>query len=130
MVQLFWVCLGGAFGTGVRYGIAIWAPRLLGTGFPYATFIVNVVGSFLIALILHIGLNTTMISPLMRLTLTTGVMGGLTTYSTFNQETLRSFQNGQWLLGLLYIAATLFGCLAAGMLGLACGRLIVGGAHG
>ncbi len=130
MVRLFWICLGGAFGTGLRYGVSLWAPRLLGISFPYATLIVNVVGSFLIGLIMYLGLNTALLSPTVRFTLTTGVMGGLTTYSTFNYETLRSFQEGQWLLGTLNLLLTVCGCIVAGLLGLACGRFVAGCVNG
>lgn len=49
MSRLLWICLGGAVGTGARYLIAAWLPRLVGTTFPYATLLVNSAGSFLIA---------------------------------------------------------------------------------
>ena len=54
-----------------------------------------------------------------RLMLTTGVMGGFTTYSTFNYETTNYFREGAWLMGATNIAATLIGCLAAGLAGIA-----------
>src|SRR5207248_4682670 len=70
------VCLGGAIGTAARYLTSICAPALLGTTFPYGTLIVNSVGSFLIAFIMHVGGSTEVLSPNMRAMLTTGVMGG------------------------------------------------------
>jgi CrcB protein len=126
MGRFFWICLAGALGTGVRYLVGIWAGRALGASFPYGTFIVNVVGSFLIGAIMHVALTTDMISPTLRLTLTTGFMGGLTTYSTFNYETLKYFEERAWGAGLTNVGVTLFGCLGAGVLGLAVARRLAG----
>jgi CrcB protein len=87
---------------------------------------VNALGSFLIGLLMHVGLETTLISPTARLFLTTGVMGGLTTYSTFNYETLQLASEGDWHLAATNVAATVVVCLAAGVLGLSAGRAFVG----
>lgn len=126
MNRFLLICLGGAIGTGARYLIAIGTPRLLGPSFPYATLMVNVVGSFLLGAIMHVGLTTNLLSPGLRLVLTTGVMGGFTTYSTFNYETLEYLRGGAvWLAGL-NVAATLLLCLLAGALGLASARWLVG----
>lgn len=126
MSRLLWVCLGGAIGTGARYLIAVWAPRALGTSFPYGTLIVNALGSFLLGAIMHVGLTTTLISPTLRLVLATGVMGGFTTYSTFNYETMQYLREGAFLLAGWNVAATLLLCLLAGALGLASARWLVG----
>jgi CrcB protein len=75
---------------------------------------------------MHVGLHTTLISPTVRLVLGTGVMGGFTTYSTFNHETLQFLQEGAWLLAGLNVGATLLVCLAGGALGMAAARLLVG----
>jgi CrcB protein len=122
MSRLFWVCLGGALGTGARYLVSIWAPRALGASFPYGTLAVNVVGSFLLGAIMHVGLTTSLLSPTLRLVLTTGVMGGFTTYSTFNHETLEYVREGALALAALNVAATLLLCLLAGALGLVFAR--------
>ena len=126
MDRVLLVGLGGAAGSVLRYLVGLWAPKALGTAFPYATLIVNVVGSFLIAAIMYAALQTSWISVNTRLLLTTGVMGGLTTYSTFNYETLRYIQEGAWRVAITNVAVTLFGCLAAGLLGLACARAAIG----
>ena len=126
MERLAWVCLGSALGGGARYLVSLGALRLLGAGFPVGTLAVNVLGSFLIGAIMHVGLTTTWISPGMRLFLTTGVMGGFTTYSAFNYETLALATDGEWLFAVANVAATLGGCLVAGLLGLAVARLAVG----
>jgi fluoride exporter len=121
------VCLGGAVGTGARYLIALEAPRVLGATFPYGTLVVNVVGSFLLGAIMHVGLTTNVMSPDLRLMLTTGIMGGFTTYSTFNYETMAYLRQGAFWLAGLNMAATLLLCLLAGALGLALARWLVGG---
>jgi fluoride exporter len=126
MSRFLWICLGGAVGTAARYLISGWALHLLGTAFPWGTLAVNVMGSFLIGGIMHVGLTTQVLSPGLRLALTTGVMGGFTTYSAFNYETLQYFQEGARLLALANIAVMLFACLAAGAAGLWAAKLLVG----
>jgi fluoride exporter len=126
MDRFLLICLGGAVGTGARYLIAIGAPRLVGTSFPYATLTVNVLGSFLLGAIMHMGLTTNLMTPGMRLVLTTGVMGGFTTYSTFNYETMEYVREGALWLAALNVAATLLLCFLAGALGLALARRLVG----
>ncbi len=126
MNRFLWVCLGGAAGTGARYLISGWALAVLGTSFPWGTLAVNVIGSFLIGAIMHVGLTTQLISPGLRLALTTGVLGGFTTYSAFNYETLKYLQDGARLYAFANIALMLIGCLAAGAAGLWVARLFVG----
>jgi fluoride exporter len=126
MYRFLLICLGGAIGTGARYLIAIGVPRLLGTSFPYATLAVNVLGSFLLGAIMHVGLTTNLMTPGLRLVLATGVMGGFTTYSTFNYETMEYLREGAFGLAGLNVAATLVLCLLAGALGLASARWLVG----
>jgi CrcB protein len=127
MERLAWVCLGSALGGGARYLLSLAALQLLGPSFPFGTLAVNLVGSFGIGLVMSLGLETTLLSPTARLFLTTGVMGGLTTYSTFNYETLGLVSEGDWLRAGLNVLATFAGCLVAGLLGVASGRALVGG---
>jgi CrcB protein len=128
MIRLLWVCLGSALGGGARYLVSQAALQLLGTGFPYGTLAVNVIGSFAIGAIMHVGLESTLLSPMARLFLTTGVLGGFTTYSTFNYETLGLVGEGDWLRAGLNVAVTVVACLVAGLLGVASGRALLGGA--
>ncbi len=118
------VCLGGAFGTGARYLLGLWAARTFGPGFPVGTLIINATGSFLIVIIMALSLDRGIIPPDLRLVLTTGVMGGFTTYSAFNYETLRLFADGSRAFAMLYLGGTVFGCLAAGMLAYGVVRLL------
>ena len=126
MARFLWICLGGAVGTGARYLLSGWLLRAAGPGFPWGTLAVNVIGSFLLGLIMQVAVATDLLSPTLRLTLTTGVMGGFTTYSTFNYETLQYLQQNDWLMGSLNLAVTVVACLAAGTFGLLAGRLLAG----
>lgn len=119
------VCIGGALGSGARYLVATWALDTFGPAFPRGTLLVNVVGSFLIAFVFDLSLRGVPISPDLRLFLTTGVMGGFTTYSSFNYELLRLLEDGAPSNAALYAALTVFGCLAAGVSGLVVARVLV-----
>jgi len=125
MRQLFLVVLGSGFGGGARYLFAGWLIQKFGVGFPYGTIAINAIGSLFIGLIMHVALNTELITPDARLALTTGLLGGFTTYSTFNYETISLFQQGATLLGMLNILVTVVLCLLAGAAGLILGRWLV-----
>lgn len=109
--------MAGACGTGVRYLVGLWADERLGKTLPYGTLLVNVVGCFLIALVMQVSLRTAAIPPALRLTLTTGFMGGLTTYSSFNYDVGRYLQSGAYTMAALYFGLTVLLCLLAGALG-------------
>lgn len=117
MVQFLWICLGGALGTGARYLVGLGAAKVLGAGFPYGTLTVNLLGSFLISVVMYLSLDAAVLSASLRLFLTTGFMGGFTTYSSFNYETLKLFQGGAFALGAANLFGTVIGCAIAGLLG-------------
>jgi CrcB protein len=121
------VALGGAIGSGARYGVGALAAQLLGPAFPWGTLLVNLTGSFLITLVMHVALSGTAISLELRIFLTTGIMGGFTTYSSFNYETLALIDQRAYGLAGLNLAANVLGSLLAGVLGLATGRGLAGG---
>lgn len=126
MSQFLMIVLGGAVGTGARYAISGYMLRTLGASFPYGTITVNFVGSFLITLIMHIGLSSELISPTMRIVLTTGVMGGFTTYSSFSYETLQYFQEGETFKAMTNTLMMVCSCLIAAWLGLMLAKRILG----
>ena len=127
MIRVGLVALGGAIGSVARYGVGALAVQLFGPAFPWGTLMVNLTGSFLIALIMHVALAGSAVSVELRLFLTTGVVGGFTTYSTFNYETLALLNQRAYGFAGLNLAATVVGCLLAGILGLAAGRALAGG---
>jgi CrcB protein len=96
----------------------------LGTDFPWGTLTVNIVGSFLLALIVQVSLDSDAFSPAARIALTTGVMGGFTTYSTFNYQTFAYLQSNDWGLAILNVGVTVIACLAAGALGYGAARAL------
>lgn len=124
-VSLCVVCAGSALGGGARYLVSLWTAARGWTAFPWATLIVNVAGCFLIMLIATIAAATTL-STNLRLFLTTGIMGGLTTYSTFDYETTRFLQDGAPLSALANVGITLVACFVAGLAGIAVARIFVG----
>lgn len=124
MARFLLICLGGALGTGARYMVAVWVARTVGTAFPYGTLLINVAGSFLLGLLMQLSLSTQMISADMRLIIGTGILGGFTTYSTFNYETLALLHEDAWGVALANAAATLIGCLVAGAFGIGVARAV------
>lgn len=122
MKRFLIVCGAGALGCGVRYLVGMWAQQRLGDRFPYGTLIVNLVGSFAIALVMELSVRIVDFPPNLRLALVTGFIGGMTTYSSFNFETTQLAMAGGTGRALLNLAVTVVGCIAAGALGLALGR--------
>lgn len=120
------VCAGGAVGTGARYLVVTAALRWTGAKFPFGTLAVNVIGSLLLGAIMELGLERGAIPPEVRVVLAAGVMGGFTTYSSFNYEMTAYFLRGAWLLGGAYLGTTVVGCLVAGLLGIAAARWLAG----
>ncbi len=126
LARLMLVCVGGAIGSGARYLVASWAANAWPMTVPVGTAIVNVVGSWFIAVVMDLSLRAAVISPDMRLFLATGVAGGFTTYSAFNHETLHLLEERAYLLAGGYVVGMVVLCLAAGLLGLATARLLSG----
>jgi CrcB protein len=122
------VVVGSGLGGGLRFAVyTVFARYLPFSRFPFATLTVNVVGSFLIAFISHVALTTTIVSANTRLFLTVGVMGGLTTYSTFNHDVLEALRSGQFATAALSTVVTFASCLVAGFLGLVSARALLHG---
>jgi len=125
MARFLWVCLGSAAGGGARYLVSGWALRVFGSSFPYGTLAVNFLGSMLLAALMFASVEATAMSPAVRLALTTGVMGGFTTYSTFSYETMRYVQDGAWTVAIANVLITVVTCLAASLLGWAGARWLL-----
>ena len=119
------VALGGAIGSALRFLTSVAAAHWLGEAFPYGTMIVNLVGAFAIGFVQEVAVDTLLIPEDARLFLTTGVMGGLTTYSTFSYETVKLFEENAWLAAWTNIVGTTALALALCVAGMAVGRRCV-----
>ncbi|MBK5260518.1 MAG: fluoride efflux transporter CrcB [Thermoanaerobaculia bacterium] len=119
MRTFFLVILGGAAGTGVRYLVAL----MMGSGwrFPVATLAVNIAGSFVIGFVVPWAIRSALPAPLLA-AITTGFLGGFTTYSAFNYELTVMATSGQAARALVYGVMTVCGCFVAGLAGLHFGR--------
>jgi len=122
--MVWWIMGAGALGSGARYLVGLWAVERLGAAFPYGTLIVNVAGSFALGMVAHLATASAW-SPELRAAIAIGFLGGFTTYSSFNQETLTLLGNGATGIAFMNIAITLTAGLAAGWLGLLVARQLV-----
>jgi CrcB protein len=125
MERALLITLGGAIGTALRYFVSLIAARWFGSEFPYGTLIVNLSGAFIIGLVQELGAETLLIPDNMRLFLTTGMMGGLTTYSTFSYETVRLMEANAWSQAWINISVTTVICLSLCFLGMGVGRALL-----
>jgi fluoride exporter len=106
MLSFFWVALGGAVGSALRFGVNLAAPQVLGTGFPWATFIVNILGSFVMGLLSAALVEKFSDQPDLRLFVTTGVLGGFTTFSAFSLDVFGLMQRGENSVAIVYVLAS------------------------
>jgi CrcB protein len=125
MTRLALVAVGGALGSVLRYLVAMAAVAWLGPMFPWGTLAVNLVGSFLIGLVQSLAVESLVISEEARLFLSTGLMGGLTTYSAFSYETVRLAETGAWTAAWANVLITTAACLTLCLLGLTTGRILL-----
>jgi CrcB protein len=119
MSKLAWIALGGAAGTVCRYLVSAWLLAALGAAFPYGTLAVNLLGSFLLGVLYGVGSTSDRIGSTLMLALSTGFMGGFTTFSTFSLDTLKLVQGGQLGVAAAYVGGTLVGGLVGVWLGYA-----------
>jgi fluoride exporter len=125
VIRLALVALGGALGSVLRYLVTVAAVTWIGPTFPWGTLAVNLVGSFLIGLVQSLAVESLAISEETRLFLSTGVIGGLTTYSAFSYETVRLAETGAWGHAWVNVLFTTAACLALCLLGLTTGRILL-----
>lgn len=118
MLKIILVLLGGAIGTGCRYGLSsLIYSRIERPTFPYANLIINVSGSFAIGLLSELFDGRALVSPTVRVMLLTGFLGGYTTFSSFSYETFSLIRDGEWLRATLNSAGSVLLGLAAVWLG-------------
>lgn len=98
------VGLGGGIGSVFRYLTSVWTQKLVQSAFPWATFIVNVLGCLIIGILVGFFTKQQIENSDLKLLFVTGFCGGFTTFSAFALENVKLFQTGNSLLALLYIA--------------------------
>jgi CrcB protein len=116
------IALFGAVGCVCRYLLSGAVYQLTGRNFPAGTLAVNAAGAFLIGLIMEFSLRSALVPGTMRLGLTVGFLGGLTTFSTFSYETFRLLEEGQMAVALINTLASVVLCLALTWLGIVTAR--------
>ncbi|XUY28092.1 fluoride efflux transporter CrcB [Agrobacterium sp. rho-8.1] len=122
MLNIALVAAGGAIGSIARYLVGVWSVRLAGPNFPWGTITVNIVGAFLIGLMVEVVARRFDASAEMRVFIVTGVIGGFTTWSSFTLDAVTLFERGDMGQAALYLAGSLTLSFAAIFAGLALGR--------
>ena len=119
IIALF--CAGGGL---ARYYLSGWVNNLLGWSFPWGTLAVNVCGAYLIGLIMELSLRNAAMPGLLRVGLTVGFMGGLTTFSTFSYETFKLLEDGRLLVAFANVLTSVAVCLLLTWLGILTARAL------
>ena len=124
MLEVLFVALGGAIGSAARYVVGGWFAARFGAAFPYGTFVVNVTGSFIVGLFLAYAQERVSLSPYWRLFFAVGFVGGYTTFSTYEYESVRLLQDGEMLLAAVYLIGSVVTGGVAAIAGIALGSWI------
>jgi len=124
MEMAFYIALFGALGCLTRYFLSGWVYTLCGQTFPSGTLAVNIVGAFCIGLIMEFSLRSMLISPALRIGLTVGFLGGLTTFSTFSYETFRLLEDGEFIIAAANVLVSVLVCLVFTWLGIVTARAL------
>jgi CrcB protein len=112
------VMLGGGIGAVFRFIVATLVTRFYSPAFPLGTFVINISGSFLIGLLMTLFLNRPALDVNWRLFLVTGILGGYTTFSSFEWEALVALRSGAELVSFLYIGSSVLLGLVGAWVGL------------
>jgi len=118
------VFLGGGLGAALRHGINLAAARTIGTAFPYGTLFINVLGSLCMGLIVEYFALKSGLSQRWLLFITTGILGGFTTFSTFSLDTALLYERGELAAAALYVIASVAVAIAALFAGMAVVRAL------
>jgi len=125
-MKILYIGLFGGFGCVARYLLTLWTQQLVGRDFPYGTLVVNVLGSFLLGLLLTMGVRHFPVSPDLRLGLAVGFLGGFTTFSTFSYQTLMLLEEGSYWSAGANILLNVMLCLAGVFAGVLVARQLAG----
>lgn len=118
LTSIVFVALGGALGASLRYGATIALSAWLGKGFPFGTLLVNILGSFMMGLLFSLIEHGIVAELPWRPLIGVGILGALTTFSTFSLDTLLMLQNGDWQKAFINIFLNVLVCMLAAWLGM------------
>lgn len=118
MKQLLIIFLGGGLGSITRFSLGKWINTQHTTPFPLGTFIINITACFVLGVIVGLADYKQILSPQAKLFWVVGFCGGFSTFSTFSNENLTLFQQGNNETMLIYIASSVIACLFATYFGL------------
>ena len=117
-MQIVYLGLFGGLGCIARYLVSGWTYQIAGRTLPYGTLAVNLIGTFVLGLLMESALRSSFFTPELRIGITVGFLGGFTTFSTFSYETLRMLEEGNYWGSAATILLNVLGCLVAGGLGI------------
>ncbi|HAC87946.1 MAG TPA: fluoride efflux transporter CrcB [Gammaproteobacteria bacterium] len=119
------IAFGGALGALSRYWLTVSIERFNGTGFPLGTFMVNLLGSFLIGLLYILFAEKLSVADQWRPVIITGFLGAMTTFSTFSLDALLLFQQGHYNTALFYVLSSVMICIFAAYVGMQIARILL-----
>ncbi|RKD34222.1 hypothetical protein BET03_07790 [Thermohalobacter berrensis] len=117
MKKIILLGTGGFIGSNLRYWISVWVSEFVGMYFPYGTLAVNVLGCFILGFIMIYGTEVIELNPQIKLFIGTGMLGALTTFSTFSFETISLIRESSYSLAILNILLNIIIGLAGVWLG-------------
>lgn len=124
MTMFIYAALGGAIGAAARYGVNVTTPKLIGHGFPWATLIVNITGSFIMGVLIAVMALAWTTSQEIRVFLITGVLGGFTTFSAFSLDFVALYERKDYGLAFGYAGGSVVLSLLAVFAGLYLARTV------
>jgi CrcB protein len=127
ILRMAYIAGFGLVGVFARYYLGLAVPRFLTPPFPYATFLINVSGSFAIGIVYVLGAERAAIPPDLRIGLMVGLLGGFTTFSSYGLEALRLLEESQYWYAALYFGLSPVIGLFAAFLGASATRLLTRG---
>lgn len=124
MQNILAVFIGGGTGAVLRYLAGVLAVKVLNVNLPVSTFVVNIAGCFILGFLFALFVSKPEINPALKLALTAGFCGGLTTFSTFSLELFEMLKNAQYMQVFVYLVSSLAVGLLAVWIGVNSAKLI------